>query len=49
MNRYTTGASSNYGRVSDPVLDDLFSRQARTLDHNERKRIDKARDAGMNE
>jgi peptide/nickel transport system substrate-binding protein len=39
MNRYTTGASSNYGRVSDPVLDDLFSRQARTLDHNERKKL----------
>jgi peptide/nickel transport system substrate-binding protein len=39
MNRYTTGASSNYGRVSDPVLDDLFSRQARTLDHGERKKL----------
>jgi peptide/nickel transport system substrate-binding protein len=39
MNRYTTGASSNYGRVSDPVLDDLFSRQARALDHNERKKL----------
>ncbi len=39
MNRYTTGASSNYGRVSDPVLDDLFSRQARALDHAERKKL----------
>jgi peptide/nickel transport system substrate-binding protein len=39
MNRYTTGASSNYGRVSDPVLDDLFSRQARALDRAERKKL----------
>ena len=39
LNRYTTGASSNYGRFSDPVLDDLFSRQARTIDPAERKKL----------
>ena len=39
MNRYTTGASSNYGRVSDPILDDLFSRQARATNHEERKKL----------
>jgi peptide/nickel transport system substrate-binding protein len=39
LNRYTTGASANYGRFSDPVLDDLFSRQTRTLDPAERKRL----------
>jgi peptide/nickel transport system substrate-binding protein len=39
LNRYTTGASANYGRFSDPVLDDLFSRQARTIDPNERKKL----------
>lgn len=39
LNRYTTGASANYGRFSDPVLDDLFSRQTRTLDPAERKKL----------
>jgi peptide/nickel transport system substrate-binding protein len=39
LNRYTTGASANYGRFSDPVLDDLFSRQARTIDVNERRKL----------
>jgi len=39
MNRYVTGASSNYGRFSDPALDDLFSRQARTIDRAERKKL----------
>ena len=39
MNRYTTGAPANYGRFSDPVLDDLFSRQARAIDPAERKKL----------
>ena len=39
LNRYTTGASANYGRFSDPVLDDLYSRQARTVDPGERKKL----------
>ncbi|MBM3220076.1 MAG: ABC transporter substrate-binding protein [Candidatus Rokubacteria bacterium] len=39
LNRYTTGASSNYGRFSDPVLDDLFARQARSIDPAERKKL----------
>jgi peptide/nickel transport system substrate-binding protein len=39
LNRYVTGASANYGRFSDPVLDDLFSRQARALDPAERRKL----------
>jgi len=39
LNRYTTGAPQNYGRSSDPAVDDLFSRQARTLDPAERKKL----------
>ncbi len=39
LRRYTTGDPSNYGRFSDPALDDLFSRQARTLDPAERKKL----------
>jgi peptide/nickel transport system substrate-binding protein len=39
LNGYTTGASGNWSRFSDPVIDDLFSRQARTLDPAERKKI----------
>jgi peptide/nickel transport system substrate-binding protein len=31
-------ATKNYGRYKDPVLDDLFLRQARTTDPEERKR-----------
>ena len=38
LNRYSTGAPANYGRFSDPVLDDLFSRQARAIDPAERKK-----------
>jgi peptide/nickel transport system substrate-binding protein len=34
---YTTGASSNYGRFSDPVVDELFQQQAREMD--EKKRV----------
>src|SRR6266508_6987980 len=39
LNRYVTGASANYGRFSDPALDDLFSRQARAIDPAERKKL----------
>jgi peptide/nickel transport system substrate-binding protein len=39
LNRYTTGAPQNYGRFSDPVVDDLFSRQARALDTAERRKL----------
>jgi peptide/nickel transport system substrate-binding protein len=39
LNRYTTGAPANYGRFSDPALDDLFSRQARASDPAERRKL----------
>jgi peptide/nickel transport system substrate-binding protein len=39
MNRYTTGDTENWGRVSDPRLDDLFARQTRELDPVERKKL----------
>jgi peptide/nickel transport system substrate-binding protein len=39
MNRYTTGDTENWGRFSDPRLDDLFARQTRALDHVERKKL----------
>ena len=39
LERYTTGDPNNWGRFSDPRIDDLFSRQARTLDPAERKRL----------
>jgi peptide/nickel transport system substrate-binding protein len=39
LERYTTGDSNNWGRFSDPRIDDLFSRQARALDAAERKRL----------
>src|SRR5713101_7193656 len=38
LNRYTTGAPQNWGRYSNPGIDGLFSRQARTLDPAERKK-----------
>jgi peptide/nickel transport system substrate-binding protein len=37
--RYTTGASQNWGRFTNPAIDDLFSRQARTLDPAERRKL----------
>jgi ABC-type transport system substrate-binding protein len=40
--RFTTGASANYGRFSDPVLDKLFQQQKVELD--EQKRIDLAKE-----
>jgi peptide/nickel transport system substrate-binding protein len=39
LGRYVTGSTQNWGRYSNPQLDDLFSRQARTLDPGERKRL----------
>jgi peptide/nickel transport system substrate-binding protein len=39
LERYTTGDSNNWGRFSDPRIDDLFTRQARALDPAERKKL----------
>ena len=39
LERYTTGDASNWGRFSDPRIDDLYARQARVLDPAERKRL----------
>jgi peptide/nickel transport system substrate-binding protein len=39
LGRYVTGSTQNWGRYSDPRIDDLFSRQARSLDPAERHRL----------
>ena len=39
LGRYATGSTQNWGRFSDPQIDDLFSRQARALDPAERKKL----------
>jgi peptide/nickel transport system substrate-binding protein len=39
LERYTSGDSNNWGRFSDPRIDDLFTRQARALDSTERKKL----------
>ena len=39
LNRYTTGDTENWGRLSDPRLDDLFAQQTRALDAGERKKL----------
>jgi peptide/nickel transport system substrate-binding protein len=39
LERYHTGDTQNWGRVSDPKIDDLFERQTRTLDPVERKKL----------
>src|SRR5262250_320465 len=39
LDRYTTGDANNWGRFSDPRLDDLFSRQSRALDRGERLKL----------
>jgi len=39
LERYTTGDTNNWGRFSDPRIDDLFARQTRALDPTERKRL----------
>jgi ABC-type transport system substrate-binding protein len=40
--KFTTGASTNYGRFSDPVVDKLFEQQKVELDAH--KRIDLAKE-----
>ncbi|HEV8438330.1 MAG TPA: ABC transporter substrate-binding protein [Methylomirabilota bacterium] len=37
--QYTTGSPQNWGRFSNPGIDDLYSRQARTLDPAERRKL----------
>src|SRR5438309_430208 len=39
LGRYVTGSTQNWGRYSDPRLDDLFSRPARTLEPAERQKL----------
>jgi peptide/nickel transport system substrate-binding protein len=39
LGRYITGSTQNWGRFSNPAVDDLFARQARALDPAERKRL----------
>jgi ABC-type transport system substrate-binding protein len=39
LSLYVTGDDRNWGKISDPKLDDLFQRQARTLDRAERKKL----------
>jgi peptide/nickel transport system substrate-binding protein len=39
LGRFATGSTQNWGRFSDPQVDDLFSRQARALDPTERKKL----------
>jgi len=39
LQRYTTRDPNNWGRFSDPRIDDLFARQTRALDPAERKRL----------
>ena len=39
LDRYTTGDANNWGRFSDPRIDDLFARQARALDPVERHKL----------
>ena len=37
--QYITGSSQNWGRFSNPAIDDLYSRQARALDPAERRKL----------
>jgi peptide/nickel transport system substrate-binding protein len=39
LGRYATGSTQNWGRFSNPGIDDLFSRQARALEPHERKKL----------
>jgi len=39
LSTFTTGDTRNWGRMSDPKVDELFQRQARMLDPVERKRL----------
>jgi peptide/nickel transport system substrate-binding protein len=36
---YTTGSPQNWGRFTNPAIDDLYSRQARALDPAERRKM----------
>jgi peptide/nickel transport system substrate-binding protein len=36
---FVSGNSANWGRISDPEIDDLYERQARALDKVERKKL----------
>jgi peptide/nickel transport system substrate-binding protein len=37
--QYVTGSTNNWGRFSNPAIDDLFSRQSRSLDPAERRKL----------
>ncbi len=37
--QYITGSPQNWGRFSNPAIDDLYSRQARTIDPAERRKL----------
>ncbi|MGH7331815.1 MAG: ABC transporter substrate-binding protein [Candidatus Rokuibacteriota bacterium] len=37
--QYVTGSPQNWGRFSNPAIDDLYSRQSRTLDPVERRKL----------
>jgi peptide/nickel transport system substrate-binding protein len=37
--QYTTGSPGNWGRFTNPAIDDLYSRQARSLDPAERRKL----------
>ena len=39
LNNYVSGSPNNWGRFSNPALDDLYSRQARVLDPAERRKL----------
>jgi peptide/nickel transport system substrate-binding protein len=39
LNRYISGDPNNWGRSSDPAIDDLFARQARSVDPVERRKL----------
>jgi len=39
LSRYTAGDTENWGRLSDPRLDDLYARQQRALNPAERKKL----------
>jgi peptide/nickel transport system substrate-binding protein len=39
LSRYTAGDTENWGRLSDPRLDDLYARQQRALNTGERKKL----------
>jgi ABC-type transport system substrate-binding protein len=36
---FVSTSSTNWGKISDPQIDDLYERQARTLDKAERKKL----------